>query len=408
MLGTKWLGQIIEEENIELGTNTLIVAPCGSGKTTYIFNTLCKDKKALYLCDTNNLKYSVNHDITKRKNRGELIDTVTMSYHKFGTLIKNDTANKYINSFDYVICDEAHNLINYQGFSNDPSLIVAQIKLFDKYENTKIVMFTATPEPLDKLVYKNNGIDCNFKAYDFREGYDIKQYANLREAYIGHFSDIEKQLYEYKDYFALGGQCLIFTQTIEKIIELGYLCKKLGLKPMGIWSENNEDYPMNERQLEARKHLLENQELMSDYNVLIINRSSETGINIENWSKEVKPHRMNLMIIHALDKVQQEQARGRVRHDLELLILQTKDTKRIGFEMDDDILDEWWEKDIIQEFVIVKNNLRDGKSRLIGMKALPKRLEEFGYSMESKKVTHTDKATKKRKQTTLYRITKVN
>ena len=40
MLGTKYLGEIIKEEKIELGTNTLIVAPTGSGKTHYILNDL--------------------------------------------------------------------------------------------------------------------------------------------------------------------------------------------------------------------------------------------------------------------------------------------------------------------------------------------------------------------------------
>ena len=60
MQGTKYLGEIIKEEGIELGSNTLIVAPVGSGKTYYILNDLCtKDKNSLYLCDTTNLKNSI-------------------------------------------------------------------------------------------------------------------------------------------------------------------------------------------------------------------------------------------------------------------------------------------------------------------------------------------------------------
>ena len=51
----KYLGEIIKEEGIELGSNTLIVAAVGSGKTYYILNDLCtKDKNSLYLCDTTN------------------------------------------------------------------------------------------------------------------------------------------------------------------------------------------------------------------------------------------------------------------------------------------------------------------------------------------------------------------
>lgn len=407
MIGSKYLGEIIKEEKVELGSNTLVIAPTGSGKTYYIFNDLCKNKKCLYLCDTNNLKYAISKDIEGRLGKGELLNTVVMSYHKFGTLVKNDTANTYINSFDYIICDEIHNLINYQGFTDATSLAIAQIKLFDKYENAKIVMFTATPQALDKLARWNKGIDCNFQCYDFREGYDIKQYTNKREAYISHFTDIERQLYQYKNYFKLGNQCLIFTQSVEKIIELGNICKKLGLRPMGIWSINNE-LEMNENQLEAREHLLQHQELMDKYDVLIINRASETGINIENWSTDEKPHKMNLMIIHAIDEVQQIQARGRIRHDIDLLVLQTKETQRLEFVMDEDIIDEWWTKDMIEEFVIVKNNLRNKDGRLIGMKALVGRLDELGYKMESKKFRDKEyyKATGKSKNITQYKITK--
>ena len=38
MQGTKYLGEIIKEEGIELACNTLIVAPVGSGKSHYILN----------------------------------------------------------------------------------------------------------------------------------------------------------------------------------------------------------------------------------------------------------------------------------------------------------------------------------------------------------------------------------
>lgn len=382
MKGTKWLGEIIKEQNIEINQNTLVIAPTGSGKTYYILNDLCsnQNEEYLYLCDTKNLKYAVKHDIKDNHK-----NIVVMSYHQFGHMTKNDTANDFINRFKYIICDEAHNLINYQGFTNEPSLVVAQIKLFTKYPNTKIIMFTATPQDIDKYI---NNYDSNllytFKRYDFREGYDIKEYANIRETYISHFSDVERQLYQYKDYFELGGQCLIFTQQVNDIIRLSDICKQLGLRPIGIWSEEH-NIKLNSKQEEAKKYLLEERALMDCYDVLIINRASETGINIENWSENIKPHKMNLMIIHAKDKVQQIQARGRIRHDIQLLILQTKETNKLDFELDPELLNKWWEKDIIQEFIIIKNNMRDERGRLIGMKALPQRLDEYGYKFESKR-----------------------
>lgn len=399
MKGSKWLGQIIKEERVELGSNTLIIAPTGSGKTFYIFNELCvdKDKQYLYLCDTRNLRYAINKDLIKHN----LPNVMVMCYESFGKEVKNDTLNTFINQFDMIICDEAHNMVNFQTFSKSPNLAIAQIKLFDKYEHTKIVMFTATPSSLQNLEVYNKNIAYNFKPYDFRYGYDIREYENLREAYFGHFSDIEKQLAEYGGYFREGYQALIFTPRVGHMLDIEESCIKLGLKPISIWSDNNERELTNE-QIRVREYLLEHQELHSDYNVLIINRASETGINIENWSKEEKPHKMNLMIIHSLDETQTIQARGRVRHDLELLIVQTKESEKLPFAIDEDLLlDKWLTKGLIEEFIIVKNNMRDAKGRLITTKGLASRLICQGYIMESKKKQIDGK------RCTMYKITKI-
>lgn len=399
MRGTKWLGQIIKEEQIELGSNTLIIAPTGSGKTFYIFNELCvdKDKQYLYLCDTRNLKYAINKDLIKHN----LPNVMVMCYESFGKEVKNDTLNTFINQFDMIVCDEAHNIVNFQTFSQSPNLAIAQIKLFDKYENTKIVMFTATPNSLQNLERYNKNIAYNFIPYDFRYGYDIREYENLREAYFSHFSDIERQLVEYRGYFREGYQALIFTPKVSHMLDIEETCTKLGLKPISIWSENNER-DLTDEQIRVREHLLEHQELHSDYNVLIINRASETGINIENWSKEERLHKMNLMIIHSLDKTQTIQARGRVRHDLELLIVQTKESEKLPFAIDEDLLDKWLTKETIVEFVITKNNMRNKNDKLIGMKALPIELQKYGFTMESTRKT-IDK-----KKITVYKITKTN
>lgn len=55
------------------------------------------------------------------------------------------------------------------------------------------------------------------------------------------------------------------------------------------------------------------------------------------------------------------------------------------FHISDDLLDKWLYKETVVEFVIGKNNLRDSRGRLIGMKALQGELEKYGYKIESKR-----------------------
>lgn len=59
------VNEIIKKEGVMLhkGKINLIVAPAGSGKTYYIFNTLLDvTKKSVYLCDTSNLQEAVLKD----------------------------------------------------------------------------------------------------------------------------------------------------------------------------------------------------------------------------------------------------------------------------------------------------------------------------------------------------------
>lgn len=89
--------------------NLLIVSPCGSGKTYWIFNYLFTDstKKYLYLCDTSNLKRMVmkNPNVWDSNNKilndkGEIIsirgfgrenyarNIIAMTYSEFDKRLK--------------------------------------------------------------------------------------------------------------------------------------------------------------------------------------------------------------------------------------------------------------------------------------------------------------------------------
>ena len=396
MQGTKYLGEIIKEEGIELGSNTMIVAPVGSGKTYYILNELVPQaKRVLYLCDNGNLKSQVEKDSDKAGIKDMIYKFEVLNYKAFGMKVKNDTLNKFINSFDMIVCDEVHNLLDYQTFKNDADLLVARIKLFDRYEDTKIVFFTATPYYLDQLAKDNKDLGSYFTTYDFTKHPNINRYIEKRKAFINHISQIQFQLDQYEQSFKYRNlKCLMYTSNISDMKFLEDMCISRNLKPISIWS-TNADIPMTEEQLKVREHLLETGELLEGYNCLIINRATETGVNIIDKD-------MNLVIVNTTNYTQQTQARGRVRHDVDLLVVKTNDNEKVklALEIDEKLLNVELLKTDIEDKIIHAYGLKDEKHRFYSVKRLGTMLEKHGYTMESYR-TRIDK-----RQITVYKITK--
>lgn len=389
MQGTKYLSEMMQD--VEINSNTLVVSPCGSGKTYYILNELCKDKKCLYLCDTINLREQVMYSIEDKDN------IETMTYHKFGSVVKNDTLNRFINSFDLIVADEIHNLIDYQKMDNSGDLMASRIKLFDKYENTKIVMFTGTPYNLNRLAKDNIDIDAHFVCYDFSKSKEIKRYVNKRKGFINHISQIQFALEEYREAFEYRDmKCLIYTRHIEDMFYIRDMCLEKNLRPVCIWSLNAEKYNMDNEQLSVREELLKTGILKDPFNVLIINRSMETGVNIYD-------ELMQLVIVNTANVTQIEQSRGRVRHDIDLLVVRTNKKDNIfleSFELPDEFLNIPMRKEDIEEQIIHLAGLKDKKGRFLSVKGFGKLLETKGYTIKS------ERRMINRERMTLYTIIK--
>ena len=427
MVGTKYLSQVMQEvlKGGELGSNTLIVSPVGSGKTHYIFEDLCKHAKTLYLCDTKNLRDSVLEDhgyhVTELQDldnydRTSFLNIRVTTYAKFGRLIeKNPTM---LEEYDYVICDEAHNILNYERMegNNQVYMKLASQALCQTYTDIKIVWMTATPYSIKIACKKYSHFTDYFTTYDFvkyADKYDIRRYTENCLGYINHFTDIERKLKQYEQAFKYHNwQCLIYTTHIHTMQDIQNMCENLGLKAICIWSERAEGKPMGIEQKVVRDYLLKEKCLKNPYQVLIINRSMETGINIENWDLEKypnKPYRMNLMFAQVNEISQQIQARGRIRHDIDLFVINTKDRSKLDFDMDKTLLDKWLTKGTIQEFVITKNNMRNDEGRMLTVNGLTKVITQYGYKIESKKFRDKEQCAKtgKNKRITLYKITKL-
>ena len=146
----------------------LIIAPCGSGKTTAAINTIAalasSPRKALFLIDTQNgsLRLAQNEALTlpyaffaetagRSITWGELPPEkiVVTTYAQFGVWVKDNP--DFAASFEVIICDEAHNIVVFPNYSPQPNFAsIARDAICEAAANPNIIVvgITATPEPL--------------------------------------------------------------------------------------------------------------------------------------------------------------------------------------------------------------------------------------------------------------------
>ncbi|EGT0693927.1 DEAD/DEAH box helicase family protein [Clostridium perfringens] len=379
-----YLSGILKGKKFE--NNTFIVSPCGSGKTHFIYEDLFNDesKKYLYLCDNENLKISVvssNQETTRDGKIQELRNfknVIAMCYKQFGEKVRY--TNDYIKNFDIIVCDEIHNLVDYQCFRDDADLSHAIKELFKTYENTKIFYFTATPFYIDELQNKKNVDFSNITRLDFTKSKEIKRYVSLVTDYFSSYQQIPTILNNNRDNFEFNGRkALIYTNQIETMKTIAKSIEDDIFKPICIWSRKQEGKPMNEEQINVLNHLITTGELLEPYNVLLINRATETGLNITDKN-------MLYCIINTTNVTQQIQARGRLRHDIVELKLKA-DKKVVQRNIYD--IEEFLDRNLTKEdkdSLCEKLNLFDNKGRLLKWTRVKNLLIEQSYKIEDKKI----------------------
>ena len=94
--------------------------------------------------------------------------------------------------------------------------------------------------------------------------------------------------------------------------------RKAGFSPVSIWSVNNLDHKMTKSQLDARECVLKDFSIPDQYDLLIINSSSETSLKIKSP--------VDYVIVHSTNPDTQIQVRGRVNSDLKTLYLPVEGT----------------------------------------------------------------------------------
>lgn len=387
-------------------TINLIVAPAGSGKTYLIFNHLIYKynlKKTIYLCDTSNLKHAVIMDEEYRhlcktfskidgngfndilnKNDGKV---TVMTYAQFAILLKSDP---YIyDNIECVLCDEIHNLIKYRNkFDNADEQVytVAINKLTEMKTYADIVCLTATSNVLRHTDMRKNHDFVEFNLTDN----EIKCYKEDKREPFNQISNVVNNLKSYCD-FENNKKVMIYTDKIKTVNKLVEMCDGLGLKAIGLWSMNNENHKMNDEQKEVRNSILENGAIPNYIDVLIINASYETGINMKNKN-------VSCVIINSTDQDTLVQARNRIRCDIPLLLYKDKSV------VDDTIIEldeKWLDKRLTKEEkneICKELNLVDTCGRQMKWTSIKKLLNNNDYTILENKPTTIKTEDGKRKK----------
>ena len=323
MIGTKFLSQAVALDTLQTDKLNIIKAPTGSGKTYFALTAIPATltdavHQVVYLIDTINGREQILKNYNARpmyrywdvEVNGEALNfedddrIVIITYAKFGILLEKYP--DFHTHFEYIICDELHSLFNFARFGQQPnahSIAKHGIERAVRNGHTKVIALSATPERIKR---EFDAPHCDVPVDDS----DLIHYETRQ---VIPYTNLDYLLTTLEP--SETGICFVSHITTMKAIEAE--ARELGLNPISIWSIRNTDHAMSEEQLNARKHLLNNFEIPAEYNLLIINASSETSLKI-------KSH-VDYVIVHSMDNETQVQVRGRVNSDLSCLYLPSND-----------------------------------------------------------------------------------
>lgn len=321
MTGTKHLSELVDSSTLQKGRLNVIKAPTGSGKTYFALHhipSLVEDAvhNVVYLIDTINGKeqivrnynaiseyYGWSRDVEEGGMWFEPNShIVVLTYAKFGAIYMRHP--DFYEKFSYIICDELHSLLKFQHFSAQPnyhSIARMALELAVKQETGIVVALTATPDTIKK----------EFNAPSEEIPIDQKELIQYEVRETVGYTDLNAILSRV-DTNAVG---LCYVSRITQMLSFERQAKEAGFSPVCIWSVNNTDYRMSEEQLEVRRSILEDWTIPPQYNLLIINSSSETSLKIKSP--------VDYVVVHSSNPDTQIQVRGRVNSDLQTLYLPT-------------------------------------------------------------------------------------
>lgn len=343
-----FISDVIEYDSFKLGKLNLILASCGSGKTTAAFKTIpqylkIQPHRSLILINTvsgaedfvnNDLAYFFDSDWDAPFQTVPDKPTV-MTYALFGAKCKTQELSPM--NYDYIVCDELHVLNKYIAMSrgklqkqypqatpweiNDmlqmtcfTYIALEQIYQILKKQNTWVFALTATADQLYKYDLAKLGNIINEVQFSQKlHAYEI--------LYSFEYAEIEPIL---RAVLPENRKRIFYFNTIKELNKYKTILIECGRKAEAIWSLSA-NTPMQPHAITTREYVLSDHRFPDDVQDLLINSAYETAISIKDpLVKEA--------YIHTSNKDTREQARGRMRQDMEVVgyynINKKKDTRK--------------------------------------------------------------------------------
>lgn len=401
-----FLKEIIDIEKPVFGSNNLILAPVGSGKSVFIKSSPGLEKgNMLMLVSNRYLKESVSPSSLKAKeiysesgmanmmvttqnktlygNKEHLI--YVMTYAEFGNKIEfnDDFIDEY--NFVEIHCDEIHSLPEYKNIDKSESLIHAIRYLFNRHERHNIFYYTATKHNLAELEKSKPGIMRYIKTFDYRNHPDIRKYMALSEYKITHIEQIRAHLKaRLLSFNYFGHKGLAFNRTISGQRQIANILTEEGYIPLILWSDSNDEHPLTESQIKARDELILTNKIPKPYNFLVINSAMREG-----W--DLKDPKLKLAIMNTTNPTDKIQALGRIRKDIDILIYKTVDDIKETVKIN--IPDIFLNTPLTVE---LKSNLSDtlniinNRGHVMKWRGLKEIIENNGYKVEDSKFKFRD------------------
>ena len=367
----KYLSDIVNPDELQDNKLNLVEAPCGSGKTTFVKNIMIKQSRVgdiLFLIDTRRGKEQIKeHGEYREYNRNwyyRVEDITVMTYACFASMVLNKRLEWSWDEYSIIVCDELQSCIKYSKLQSDGvnlhKLALDYIHERIKGESNLVIAISATPRKI-RTEFAKEIVDVPLHGTP-------KSYKNHKTIYYSNLDLLAQKLPSDK-------RGIIYISRIVQIEKLSAVLNSRGIKTVGIWSENNTKHPMNEEQIAVSNSIVKHECVPDNVQVLLINASSETSINIQSHTDYV--------VVHSSDRDTQVQARGRYRDNLDILYLYDSEAQSV--ELPDYMLNTPLFKEDVGEF-IKANNLRNKKRELISVTKFYSSVMNNGYSLAKTKL----------------------
>lgn len=313
----------LECPQYEQGRLNLIVAQTGQGKTTAAINTIPKQlgvapQRCLILIDTT-MGEEEKIALDECQMWGEKLDKpYILNYQKFGAMVKR--GELVAEMFDYICCDEIHNLIKYVRIDE------ANIWKRNPESSREVICLILSQESfsyiaIDTLLHwaELKGVwwfGLTATADNLEKWARLKSYINeiqIQEQLIAYEVF---QKYEYSNVHILlranpEVKRLIFVPKIEQGEQFAReIQENTGRKVVCLWSKHALK-PMTNNQLDIVNHLQHSHKYPDDIDDIILTEAYATGWNLIDDNVQI-------VIVHSGNKDIQIQFPGRKRGDWQI------------------------------------------------------------------------------------------